>query len=75
MGGVPAKISPGLVQCGLNRWPARPGEQQHDWEPPRLATGVKQRVAKLRALGNAVVPLQALPVFTAIMQAEQEGGR
>jgi hypothetical protein len=40
-----------------------------------LATGVKQRVAKLRALGNAVVPLQALPVFTAIMQAEQEGGR
>jgi hypothetical protein len=37
-----------------------------------LATGVKQRVAKLRALGNAVVPLQALPVFTAIMQAEQQ---
>jgi DNA (cytosine-5)-methyltransferase 1 len=61
--------------CGLDGWPgwpARPGEEQYSYEVPRLATGVKQRVAKLRALGNAVVPLQALPVFTAIMQAERQ---
>lgn len=37
------------------RWPAPPGPA-HDWEPPRTKTGVVNRPAKLRALGNAVVP-------------------
>lgn len=49
------------------RWPAGPGEQ-HEWEPPRIATGVRDRVAKLRALGNAVVPAQAYPIFRAIAE-------
>jgi len=47
-----------------------------DWEPPRIATGVKDRVQRLKALGNAVVPQQAYPILKAI--AEQvfsaEGG-
>ncbi len=38
------------------RWPAAPGEAQHDWEPPRTALSIPNRPARLRALGNAVVP-------------------
>lgn len=37
-------------------WPARPREPQHEWEPPRTALGVRDRPARLTALGNAVVP-------------------
>jgi site-specific DNA-cytosine methylase len=48
----------------VGRWPARPGESQHDWEPPRVvAGGVPNRAARLKALGNAMV----LPVVYAIM--------
>jgi DNA (cytosine-5)-methyltransferase 1 len=43
----------------LDRWPARPGEAQHAWEPPRTAASVPNRPARLRALGNAVVSAQA----------------
>lgn len=39
-----------------HRWPAGRGEAQHPGEPPRTAAGVPQRAARLKALGNAVVP-------------------
>lgn len=39
-------------------WPAPPGPQ-HDWEPPRVAVGVKDRVKRLKALGNGQVPQTA----------------
>jgi hypothetical protein len=52
------------------RWPAPPGPQ-FPWEPPRVATGVPNRAARLKALGNAVVPAQAAPLFRAIMDAER----
>jgi DNA (cytosine-5)-methyltransferase 1 len=68
----------GLRECGTKKgwkkphgytrscgqvWPARPGEQQHDWEEPRTtlaplgsyANGYNFREDLLRALGNGVV--------------------
>lgn len=58
----PGKPSVGLSPYGVprrlddHRWPAGRGEAQHSDEPPRTATGVVQRAAQLKALGNAVVP-------------------
>jgi len=46
-----------------------------DGEPsgvPRVATGVPNRVARLKALGNAVVPAQAAPIFFAIAETERQ---
>jgi DNA (cytosine-5)-methyltransferase 1 len=48
------------------QWPAGQGTEQYDWEPPRVATGVKDRVGRLKGLGNAVNPRQIYPVFAAI---------
>ena len=47
----------------------------HYWdeEPdiPRIATGIQNRVGRLKALGNAVVPQQFYPVFKAIEEIER----
>ena len=39
---------------------------------PRVATGVKDRVNRLKCLGNAVVPAQFSPIFKAIADIERE---
>lgn len=39
-----------------HRWPARPGEPQRADEAPRVTTEKARRSARLKALGNAVVP-------------------
>ncbi|WP_434349252.1 hypothetical protein [Paenibacillus polysaccharolyticus] len=46
--------------------PALMGIPQYDWEPPRVATGVQDRTGRLKALGNAVDPLQIYPFMVAI---------
>ena len=64
MGLVDGWIEPaGAPLSGFaDRWPAGPDAEQFDWEAPRLMTGaaVRGRPARLKALGNAVVPQQAL---------------
>ena len=37
---------------------------------PRVATGVKDRVNKLRTLGNACVPQQIYPFYKTIVEIE-----
>ena len=50
----------------LSPWPALMGQDQHTMEPPRTTTASKNRAKRLKALGNAVVPAQAYPLFRAI---------
>lgn len=47
-----------------HQWPAGRGPAQHEGEPPRTVPprSVKRRVARVKALGNAVVPQCALVV-------------
>jgi DNA (cytosine-5)-methyltransferase 1 len=48
------------IPLGLDGpWPAGRGEPQHAWEPPRTAHKIPHRPARLKALGNAVIPAQA----------------
>lgn len=63
---------PGLGRSpdGLSAWMdgVRAGWRDGSWEHgiPRIATGVPNRVNRLKALGNAVVPAQFYPIFKAI---------
>jgi DNA (cytosine-5)-methyltransferase 1 len=40
---------------------------------PRTGKGIKNRAARLQALGNAVVPAHAFPIFKAIMETDSYG--
>lgn len=42
-----------------------PETGQYFWEPPRTCRGIKNRTARIKALGNSVVPAQARFVFLA----------
>lgn len=51
---------------------ARPGEPQHAWEAPRVVTQAQDRAARLKALGNAVVPQVAELVGRRLMEIAKE---
>ncbi|MBB6731914.1 DNA cytosine methyltransferase [Cohnella zeiphila] len=53
-----------------HRWPTGRGENQHEWEPPRIKNEIKNRAARIKALGNAVVPQQIYPIVAAIKQID-----
>jgi DNA (cytosine-5)-methyltransferase 1 len=63
MGGVANGTSSGIYGDRLNLWTEEP-------DIPRVATGIKNRVDRLKALGNMVVPQQAYPIFQAIHDIE-----
>lgn len=53
-------------------FPARPGEPQHAYEPPRTAPSTPTTNARIKALGNAVVPQVAYPIFQALAEWMEE---
>jgi len=54
-------------------WPAGRGAEQHLWEPPRVVPSgeVPERPARIKMLGNAVVPQQATLLFEAIVEMDE----
>jgi DNA (cytosine-5)-methyltransferase 1 len=78
----------GYGSGGRNAWPSRPGEQQHQWEAPRLSEfsvgaatdGVSTRLVRfanrnaLKAAGNSVVPQVVELIGRAIMSMEVSNG-
>lgn len=71
LGGNTHGLSAGVDFAG---WPARPNEPQYDYEPPRVAESAPNRTARLKALGNAVVPQAAYPLMAAIREwLERQG--
>ncbi|MFB5761053.1 hypothetical protein [Paenibacillus medicaginis] len=78
MGGSTNELSDWLDGSGVNPLdalaefvaaypqPALMGQPQYEWEPPRVASGIKDRTPRLKALGNAVDPLQFYPIMAAI---------
>lgn len=56
-----------LGWLAYDTWPASPGFFQHSYEAPRRAKRTRGRNARLKALGNAVVPQQAFPMAVAMI--------
>lgn len=70
-GGKRRPAQPGLggMADGFSRWLDEP------LNVPRIASGIQNRVDRLKCLGNAVVPQQFYPIFKAIADATQERSR
>ncbi|MGG4447603.1 DNA cytosine methyltransferase [Brevibacillus porteri] len=56
------------------RWPAAMGLEQYHWEPSRVIAGMKGKIreARLKSLGNAVNPVQVLPILWGIKQLDDQ---
>lgn len=57
------------------RWPAGRGEPQRDWEPPRTVptkSGGRTRRPRLMAIGNIVVPQQAMLALSRLAASAQD---
>jgi DNA (cytosine-5)-methyltransferase 1 len=55
-----------------HRFPSRPNEPQHESEPSRLCGKIPNRSSRIKALGNAVVPQVAYPIFAMLYESLME---
>ena len=46
------------------------GERQHEWEPPRIANGIKDRCKRIKAIGNTNPPQVYYPIYKAIVEID-----
>lgn len=62
----------GFQTVGQCEWADYPTKvlEKHWPGVPSLAKGIKDRVGRLKCLGNAVVPQQFYPVFRGILEIE-----
>ena len=64
----PVESRLGMLADGIPYW--LDGYWRVEPDIPRVATGVKNRVDRLKCLGNAVVPQQVYPILKAIAEIE-----
>ena len=69
LGGDSPRVPDGLDG---HRWPMRPGPEQYEWEPPRTLERGPNHTARLRCLGNAVIPQVAEVVGRWVVELEEQ---
>ena len=59
------------TRLATHRWPAARGEEQFDWEPPRVTESVPDRATRIKMIGNSCPPQQYAVMLAAITELDR----